>query len=45
VATYFDEDMPDTTCVFCGNCVGVCPTGALKGLLEWELEQESEPAA
>lgn len=38
VATFFDEDMPDTTCVFCGNCVGVCPTGALKGLVEWELE-------
>ena len=29
VATAFGEDMPDTTCVFCGNCVGVCPTGAL----------------
>ncbi|MEM7344698.1 MAG: 2Fe-2S iron-sulfur cluster-binding protein [Chloroflexota bacterium] len=41
VATFFDEDMPDTTCVFCGNCVGVCPTGALKGLVQWELEQET----
>ncbi len=40
VATFFDEDMPDTTCVFCGNCVGVCPTGALKGLTEWRLEQK-----
>ena len=40
VATFFDEDMPDTTCVFCGNCVGVCPTGALKGITEWELEQQ-----
>ncbi len=30
VATAFAEDMPDTTCVFCGNCVGVCPTGACK---------------
>ncbi len=39
VATFFDEDMPDTTCVFCGNCVGVCPTGALKGLVEWQMEQ------
>src|SRR5438132_1494708 len=29
VATFFEEDMPDTSCVFCGNCVGVCPTGAL----------------
>ncbi len=41
VATFFDEDMPDTTCVFCGNCVGVCPTGALKGLVEWQLENKS----
>jgi len=39
VASFYDEDMPDTTCVFCGNCVGVCPTGALKGLVEWEAEQ------
>ncbi len=31
VTTAFGEDMPHTTCVFCGNCVGVCPTGALKG--------------
>lgn len=41
VATFFDEDMPDTTCVFCGNCVGVCPTGALKGLVEWQAEQQN----
>jgi NADH dehydrogenase/NADH:ubiquinone oxidoreductase subunit G len=38
VATFFDEDMPDTSCVFCGNCVGVCPTGALKGKVEFKLE-------
>jgi NADH dehydrogenase/NADH:ubiquinone oxidoreductase subunit G len=42
VATFFDEDMPDTTCVFCGNCVGVCPTGALKGLVEWKMESRDE---
>jgi NADH dehydrogenase/NADH:ubiquinone oxidoreductase subunit G len=39
VTTAFDEAMPDTTCVFCGNCVGVCPTGALKGKVEFELEK------
>ena len=39
VATAFGEDMPDTSCVFCGNCVGVCPTGALKGKIEFEWEQ------
>jgi len=40
VATFFSEDMPDTTCVFCGNCVGVCPTGALKGKVEVALERQ-----
>src|SRR5262249_38446650 len=39
VATAFQEGMPDTTCVFCGNCVGVCPTGALKGTGEVGLEK------
>ncbi len=39
VATAFYEDLPDTTCVFCGNCVGVCPTGALKGKVEFDLER------
>ncbi len=38
VTTAFDAPMPDTTCVFCGNCVGVCPTGALKGKVEADLE-------
>jgi NADP-reducing hydrogenase subunit HndD len=41
VATYYGDNMPDTTCVFCGNCVGVCPTGALKGLVEWETERQT----
>ncbi|SBV96618.1 NADP-reducing hydrogenase subunit HndC [uncultured delta proteobacterium] len=29
VGPAFDEPMIDTTCVFCGQCVAVCPTGAL----------------
>jgi NADH dehydrogenase/NADH:ubiquinone oxidoreductase subunit G len=41
VATAFGKDMPDTTCVFCGNCVDVCPTGALKGKVEFDLEREA----
>jgi NADH dehydrogenase/NADH:ubiquinone oxidoreductase subunit G len=40
VATAFGESMPNTTCVFCGNCVAVCPTGALKGKVEFELEYD-----
>lgn len=30
IGTYMNEGMMSTTCVFCGQCVGVCPTGALK---------------
>lgn len=40
VATAYGAPMPQTTCVFCGNCVGVCPTGALKGRTEYELKIE-----
>lgn len=39
IATFFDNPMPDTTCVFCGNCVAVCPTNALKDKTELYLEQ------
>lgn len=39
IGTFFDKSMPDTTCVFCGQCVGVCPTGALKPKREALLEQ------
>ncbi|MFP3854994.1 MAG: 2Fe-2S iron-sulfur cluster-binding protein [Anaerolineales bacterium] len=39
IATFFDNPMPETTCVFCGNCVAVCPTNALKDKTEYYLEQ------
>ena len=39
IATFEERPMPETTCVFCGQCVGVCPTGALKPKVEWGLEQ------
>ena len=43
IGTFFDKVMPETTCVFCGQCVGVCPTGALKPKREWQLEQGLTP--
>jgi NADP-reducing hydrogenase subunit HndD len=43
IGTFFDKPMPETTCVFCGQCVGVCPTGALKPKREWLLEQGRTP--
>ena len=36
VATEFDRALPDSACVYCGNCIGVCPTGALMFLTEHE---------
>ncbi len=29
VATAFEQDLVDSSCTFCGQCVAVCPTGAL----------------
>jgi NADH dehydrogenase/NADH:ubiquinone oxidoreductase subunit G len=43
IGTFFDKGMTETTCVFCGPCVGVCPTGALKPKREWLLEQGKTP--
>lgn len=39
ISTFLDQPLPETTCVFCGLCVGVCPTGALKPKAQWGLEQ------
>ena len=39
ISTFFESPMPETTCVFCGNCVAVCPTNALKGKTEFFLDQ------
>jgi NADH dehydrogenase/NADH:ubiquinone oxidoreductase subunit G len=43
IATFFDRPMPATSCVFCGQCVGVCPTGALKPKREWLMQQGYSP--
>jgi predicted molibdopterin-dependent oxidoreductase YjgC len=29
ISTEWDVPLPDSACVYCGNCIGVCPTGAL----------------
>jgi predicted molibdopterin-dependent oxidoreductase YjgC len=39
ISTFFDSPMPETTCVFCGNCVAVCPTNALKSKTLFFLDQ------
>jgi predicted molibdopterin-dependent oxidoreductase YjgC len=43
IGTFFDKPLPETSCVFCGQCIGVCPTGALKPKREWLLEQGVSP--
>ncbi len=39
IATEHDVALPDSACVFCGNCIGVCPTGALMFKAEADARQ------
>ncbi len=39
IATEFDVPLPDSACVYCGNCIGVCPTGALMFRSEFEMRK------
>lgn len=40
ISTEFDVVLPESACVFCGNCVAVCPTGALLPLSEFEMRSD-----
>ena len=40
ISTEFDVDLPDSACVYCGNCIAVCPTGALMFKSEFDLRSE-----
>jgi predicted molibdopterin-dependent oxidoreductase YjgC len=39
ISTEFDTPLTDSACVYCGNCIGVCPTGALMFKSEYEMRQ------
>ncbi len=39
IATEFDVTLPDSACVYCGNCVAVCPTNALQFKTEFDLRE------
>ncbi|MCU0274697.1 MAG: 2Fe-2S iron-sulfur cluster-binding protein [Acidimicrobiales bacterium] len=39
IATEFAIALPESACVYCGNCVGVCPTGALLPTREFDLRE------
>jgi len=39
ISTEANVPLPDSACVYCGNCIGVCPTGALMFKTEHEMRQ------
>ncbi len=40
IATEYDVALPESACVYCGNCIGVCPTGALMSRREHEMRAD-----
>jgi predicted molibdopterin-dependent oxidoreductase YjgC len=42
VSTEYDVGLPDSACVYCGNCIAVCPTGALVPRTEWVMRAAGE---
>ncbi|MDH3308953.1 MAG: 2Fe-2S iron-sulfur cluster-binding protein, partial [Acidimicrobiia bacterium] len=39
ISTEFDTLLTDSACVYCGNCIGVCPTGALMFKTEFDMRK------
>jgi predicted molibdopterin-dependent oxidoreductase YjgC len=39
ISTEFTVGLPDSACVYCGNCIGVCPTGALMFKSEHDMRE------
>lgn len=39
ISTEYNTALTDSACVYCGNCIGVCPTGALMFRSEYEMRQ------
>ncbi len=50
ISTEYAVPLPDSACVYCGNCIAVCPTGALMGKVEhdhreagtWDESKQTE---
>jgi predicted molibdopterin-dependent oxidoreductase YjgC len=42
ISTELDVPLGDSACVFCGNCIGVCPTGALVFKSEHDLRRAGQ---
>jgi len=39
ISTEYVVELPESACVYCGNCIAVCPTGALKFRSEHEMRE------
>ena len=39
ISTEQDVPLPESACVYCGNCIGVCPTGALMFKSEYDMRE------
>lgn len=39
ISTEFGIPLPESACVYCGNCIGVCPTGALMFKSEFDMRR------
>ncbi len=40
ISTEYAIPLPESACVYCGNCIGVCPTGALMFNREYEMREK-----
>jgi len=40
ISTEYDVPLTDSACVYCGNCIGVCPTGALMFSSEHKMRED-----
>jgi NADP-reducing hydrogenase subunit HndD len=47
ISTEYDVTLPGSACVYCGNCIGVCPTGALMPASEFDMRRDGswDPSA
>jgi len=39
ISTEHAVPLPESACVYCGNCIGVCPTGALMFKSEYDMRE------
>jgi predicted molibdopterin-dependent oxidoreductase YjgC len=42
ISTEYAVPLPESACVYCGNCIAVCPTGALMASHEHDLRESGD---